>query len=140
MPEEKLSPDEFDRTLGKLIGLPGVTHTAPTTVQIITPLLGLAETFIIRTIRQQDRIEREGKDVAGPQEFTVLLEHTSREKGFTRLVIPPKVADLIARQRESLTTQARKRTAKRLARERMARGETPGFLRGKAKKRGGKKR
>ena len=125
-------PDHYDRLLGALDGLPGVLATKPAIAQQLTPILGTSQTFVVRTVRQQERDEQ--TDSATPAAFTVFLEHSSRETGLIRLVLPPKVTDLIARQRDALTTQARKRTAKRIAQDRKARGEVPGFVRGKRKK------
>lgn len=122
-------PDHYDRLLGALDGLPGVLSTKPAIAQQVTPILGTSQTFVVRTVRQQERDEQ-GEN-ASPAAFTVFLEHTSRESGLIRIVLPPKVTDLIARQREALTTQARKRTAKRIAQERKARGEVPAFMRAK---------
>ena len=126
-------PDHYDRLLGALDGLPGVLATKPATVQQVTPVIGTSQTFIVRTVRQQERPESED-DKTPPAEFTVFLEHASRDTGLIRIVLPPKVSDLIARQREALTTQARKRTAKRLAQERKARGHVPTFGRARRKK------
>jgi hypothetical protein len=53
------------------------------------------------------------------------------ETGVTRLALPPRVANVIAAQRDSLTTRRRSIAGKRLAKERKDRGELPGFLRGK---------
>lgn len=125
-------PDQYDRLLGALDGLPGVLATKPAIAQQLTPILGTSQTFVIRTVRQQERDEQ--NDSATPAAFTVFLEHTSRETGLIRLVLPPKVTDLIARQRDALTALARKRTAKRVAQERKARGDVPAFVRAKRRK------
>jgi hypothetical protein len=122
-------PDHYDRLLGALDGLPGVLSTKPATVQQVTPVIGTSQTFIVRTVRQQER----DADSTSPAAFTVFLEHASRESGLIRIVLPPRVTDLIARQREALTTQARKRTAKRVAQERKDRGEVPAFIRKRRK-------
>jgi hypothetical protein len=45
--------------------------------------------------------------------------------GNTRLVLPPKVADVIARQHDSVVTQVRRRHGKRLAEDRKAAGIVP---------------
>lgn len=114
--------DRFDRAIGSLTGLPDVINTPATTVRSVSPLVGSAQTFIVQTFRQ-----RENGD-------TVFLEHVD-ERGSTRLVIPPGVTKVIARQRDALTTRARKRGAKAAADDRKARGITPAFL----KKKGGAK-
>jgi hypothetical protein len=46
-----------------------------------------------------------------------------------RLALPPKVAAAIARQRDSLTKQNRRKASKQAAQDRMDRGEAPAFLR-----------
>jgi len=48
-----------------------------------------------------------------------------------RLVIPPKVADAIARQREALTTKVRRKVGREIAAARKERGELPGFMKRK---------
>jgi hypothetical protein len=119
-------PDHYDRLLGALDGLPGVLSTKPSTVQQITPILGTSQTFIVRTVRQQERTLDSKKESAAPAEFMVFLEHASRERGLIRIVLPPRVTDLISRQRDALTTQARKKTARRVAQERKDQGiESP---------------
>lgn len=110
--------DAFDKMLGGLHGRPDVVGTKATTVRTVTPMIGEAQTFIVQTYREHE----EGD--------TIFLEHVSNT-GSYRLVIPPKVADTIARQRDALTTKVRRRTAKAVAADRMARGEVPGFLRKK---------
>jgi len=128
------APDEYDRQLGQLDGLPGVLQTKPATFQIIG-FLGAAATFIVRSVRQQDRYAAvDDKSAAAPATFTIFLECYGKDQNI-RIVIPPKVAELIARQREALTDRARSKTAKAAAADRKARGIAPGFLKkGKAKK------
>jgi hypothetical protein len=109
------SVDKFDRTLGALTGLPDVTRTKPSTVQVLSPLIGEAQTITVQTYRQ-----REVGD-------TIFLVCAAAE-GLVRLVIPPQAADAIARQREALTTKNRRKAAKEQADARKARGEKPAFL------------
>jgi hypothetical protein len=120
-------PDHYDRLLGTLDGLPGVLSTKPAIAQQVTPILGISQTFVVRTVRQQERDEQ--NDNAAPAAFTVFLEHTTRESRLIRIDLPPNVTDMNARQRDAKTAQAPKRTAKRVAAERKARGEVPGFMR-----------
>jgi len=115
-------PETFDRLIGGLHGLPDVVCTAPSTVRAIVPLIGSAQTFIIQTYRQRE------------QGDTIFLECVSGE-GSLRLAIPPKVADVIARQREALTDKSRSKAAKAVAAERKAAGILPGFMKGKRGKR-----
>ena len=105
---------KYDRLRG---GLKDVAlFTKPTTVRNVESVTGRTETFVIETCRYEDK---------GDYIFVECME----EAGLTRLCLPPKVADAIASQREALTTRRRKIAAKRLAQERMERGEVPGFLR-----------
>lgn len=125
---DTVMPDAYDRLLGALDGLPGVLSTKPATVQQVTPLLGTSQTFIVRTVRQQERTTDDaGKETAATPQFTVFLEHVSRELGHVRLALPPRVAELIARQRDALTTQAQRKAAKRGAAARKASGIVSGF-------------
>lgn len=117
-------PDRFDRMLGALFGLPDVLSTPPTTVRAVTPMIGSAQTFIIQTYRQRDG------DKSGD---TVFLEHVD-ERGSTRLVIPPAVTKVIARQRDALTDRSRRRGAQAAADDRKSRGIQPAFLKARKKK------
>jgi len=108
-------------------GLPGMTSTKPATVEIITPLLGTSQTFIVRTFRQQ-QTDEDGKP--NPATFTVFLKYIEGTTA-TKLAIPARVADLIARQREALTDQARRKAGKRAAATRKERGIVSTFGRRK---------
>ena len=105
-------PDAFDRLLGALDGLPDVVSTKPSTVRSITPLIGNSETWIIQTVRQAD------------QGDVIFLERTGRD-GSVRLAIPPKVAAVIARQREALTGKARRKAARAAVVTRREKGIVP---------------
>ena len=118
--------DKFDRMLGALEGLPDVTRTKATTINVFTPLIGAGQTFIVQTMRQ-----REVGD-------TIFLQYVD-DNGAVRIAIPPAAADAIARQRDALTTKVRKRIGKESAEARKARGELPGFMQKKGKKKGKKK-
>lgn len=123
MANEKDNPtlSYFDRAIGQLHGLPDVVSTKATTLRVV-PTFGIgSQTYIVQTFRQ-----REVGD-------TVFLEITS-DQGATRIVVPPDVADVIARQRDQLTTKTRSRAGKRVAEDLKARGIQPGFMR--KKKRG----
>jgi hypothetical protein len=111
-------PDNFDRLIGALHGLPDVAVSAPSTTRTLSPLIGAAQTYIVQTYRQ-----REVGD-------TVFIECVSAEGSF-RLALPPKVADVIARQRETLTSKVRSKIARAQAQDRKARGIRPGFMKGK---------
>ena len=58
---------------------------------------------------------------------TIFLETISAE-GSIRIAIPPKVAEAIARQRDSLTDKSRSKAAKATAADRKARGVVPAFM------------
>ena len=123
-------PEEYDRLLGALHGIPGVAATKPSTVKTVTSVTGASKTFIVQTYRQRDEEVREGQIIKGGD--TIFLDCMTKE-GTTRLAIPPAVADVIARQRESLTKIVRRRTAKASAQARKDAGILPGFLRGRTK-------
>ena len=107
-------PDVFDRLLGSLDGLLDVVRTNPPTIRSLTPLLGSAETYIIQTYRQ--------KDVGD----TIFIEaiHTG---GSLRIVLPPKVAEVLARQRDTLTSKSRRKAAQTIAQECKNQGQAPAF-------------
>lgn len=115
---------KFDRVRGNLHNL--ALFTRPSTVKNVTDITGKAETFVIETARLED---------SGDYIFIECMD----ENGVTRLALPPKVANAIAGQRDSLTAQRRSRAAQRVARARMERGELPGFMR-KPGKRAAKKK
>lgn len=122
MPEQPYKTvDKFDRALGALVNLPDVTHTKPSTVVAVSPLIGEAQTFIVQTFRQSEVGD------------TIFLQCVSSE-GSIRLTIPPAAADAIARQRDALTTKNRKRAARAEAARRKAAGIAPGFLKMPRKK------
>jgi hypothetical protein len=110
--------DTYDRQIGALKGLPDVIEVKLSTVRVSIPLLGLSQTFIVQTIRQREVGDH------------VFLETVSRD-GAIRLVLPPQVADAIARQRDALTAKSRSKAAKALAQERKERGQLPAFLKHK---------
>jgi len=111
-------PDEFDRLMGSIDGLPDVTRTRESTIRVVPPFGMRTQLFVVQTFRQRE------------QGDTVFLEHVSKA-GTVRLVLPPKVTDAIARQRGQLTDKVRSASAKRVAQERKERGEVPGFMRSK---------
>src|SRR5258707_10342910 len=112
--------DKFDRLMGALVNLPDVTHTKPSTVVTVNPLIGEAQSFILQTFRQ-----REVGD-------TIFIQYAAAE-GLIRVAIPPAAAEAIARQRDALTTKVRKRVGKDAAAARKTRGELPRFMKPKKK-------
>lgn len=120
-PAYKTVLDKFDRALGALTGMPDVTKTAPATIRATAPIVGDGQTFIVQTFRRRE----EGD--------TIFLEYVDGS-GSIRIAIPPQVALTIARQRDALTVKVRRRVGKDSAAARKARGELPGFMKGKKKK------
>jgi hypothetical protein len=113
-------PDNYSRLMGALDGLPDVTQTKASIVRHVPPLgIGGVETFLVQTFRQN------GED-------SVFLEHVS-SSGTIRLVLPPQVADLIHRQRTSLTGKVRSKNSRRAAQARKDAGIQPGFMKARAK-------
>lgn len=109
----------FDRVMGSLHGLPDVIRSKATTLRVV-PTFGIgSHTYIVQTFRQ--------KEIGD----TIFLEVTS-ESGATRIVIPPSVADAIARQREQLTGKSRSLAGKRVAADLRERGIKPAFLKKKS--------
>jgi hypothetical protein len=96
--------DPFDRTIGVLHGLPDVTLTKTSVTRVVPPFgVGGTQLCVVQTYRQRD------------QGDTIFLEYVS-ETGTMRLVIPPQVAAVIARQRDQLTAKTRSKAAKALHR------------------------
>lgn len=108
------TPDLFDRAIGALTGRPDVTETKPSTIRTVTPLIGESQLFIVQTYRERERGD------------SIFVECVSAS-GSVRLVIPPQVADAIARQRDSLSTKVRSKVAKSVMADRIAAGYKPSF-------------
>jgi hypothetical protein len=106
----------FDRTMRSLHGIPDATATKASTVRHISPVLELAQTFIVQTIRHRERGDY------------IFCEYVGAE-GSMRVVLPPEVADTIARQRDALSTKNHKQAARQRAAADKAAGKLPGFLR-----------
>jgi hypothetical protein len=86
--------DSFDRVIGAMDGLPGVHKTRPTTITTVQPILGNAQSFVVQTYKDKD----EG--------YFITVQSVSAE-GSIRIILPPKVALTIYRQREALVKKAR---------------------------------
>lgn len=128
-------PDDYDRTLGGLQGLPGMAKTKPTMIRVIPPLgVGGSATYSVTTYRQQGDVIAENDEIVrrSPPTFTVFLEVAKGER-LQRIVIPHDVAALIARQRDTLNFQAQKLAAKQGAATRKARGFKPSFTKRSAR-------
>jgi hypothetical protein len=86
--------DPFDRILGALTGVPNHRLSRASTVTTILPILGNAQTYVVRTMRT-DRGEYIG--------FVEMID----AQGKIRIAIPAKAMAAIYRQRESLSKQTR---------------------------------
>lgn len=109
---------KYDRIRGGLHGV--ALFTKPSTIRNVQTITGRAETFVVETARH---------DELGDYIFVECVDET----GVVRLCLPPKVANAIACQHESLTSRRRSMAGKRRAKERQDRGELPGFMRGRAR-------
>lgn len=119
-------PDAFDRALDGVTGRPGTLSTKVSTIRSMPTLgVGGSAVFLIQTFRIQEDGER--------AQFVVFLERHGEES--VRLVLQADVAEVIARQREALTTRALSARAVKVAKARMAAGHQPAFLRRKGGKR-----
>ena len=128
MPDEQSKlGDTFDRMSRALTGLPDTVHTKPSTVVTTTPLIALTQTFIIQTYRQ-----REQGDI-------VFLQYIGGD-GTYRIVLPPEVADVIARQRDALSTKNRRAGARQAVQTKRAMGIDPAAALRKARAQKGKRK
>jgi len=111
--------NKYDRIYGSLIDVS--LHTKPSTVKVVQPITGQTETVIVQTLRHEDN---------GDYIFIELADGN----GLVRLVLPPKVANAIASQRESLTKRRRSIASRAAMRTRMDNGEVISFTKRKAAK------
>jgi hypothetical protein len=86
---------KFDRIRGGPEGI--ALFTKPSTIKNVQPITGANETFVVQTGRHEE---------LGDTIFVECID----DSGVTRLALPPKVAALIASQRDALT--ARRRSAR----------------------------
>ncbi len=101
---------KYDRVRG---GLEGVAlFTKPSTVKNVQIITGKSETFVVETARHEELGD------------TIFIECMD-EVGVTRLALPPRVANAIAAQRDSLTARWRSRAAKAKAKARKDAGIVP---------------
>jgi len=101
----------FDRVRGGLEDAGNTIKTRVATIRQVQFLVGDVLTYLVETIRH------EGGD-------TIFIEVTSKD-GTIRVVLPPKVANTIARQRDALTKKTRQRVGREQAAERKAQGIEP---------------
>ncbi len=110
MTNESSGRDAYDRQLGMIDDLPDVLSTRPSTIVDTTPIVGLSQTFIVQSYRQREVGDR------------IFIQYVD-SSGTQRIVIPPKVADVIARQRSALTKKSRSKAARE-----SQDGRQPGFM------------
>lgn len=134
MSEEKgITISYFDRALDNLHGAPDVISTKATTLVVVPPFGIGSHTYIVQTYRQKELVKgARGEDRAVSLD-TIFLQDVA-EGQTIRVVIPPDIADIIARQRDALTTKNRKRGARQAVQTRKELGIEPGFLRKKSAK------
>jgi hypothetical protein len=105
---------DFDRVIGTLTDLPDVRQNKPTTVTTMLPIVGAVTTYVVQMYKSQE---------SGHVLFLQVVDAEGRE----RFVLPHKVVEAIARQRERLAdrstpeSRARKRKAGERARRRKER-------------------
>lgn len=105
-----LPTDQFDKLLSRLIGLPNGAHTQPAVVQALD-FYGNVTSYMVQTVKTDE----------GPNVFVTQVNAA----GSARFILPPSVVRVMDRQRDSTTTQVRRRHGKRLAAERGAPVFTP---------------
>ena len=105
---------KYDRLYGGLMDVS--LATKPSTVKTVQSITGKTETFVIQTCRHED---------SGDYVFIEVMD----ESGVIRLALPPKVANLIASQREALTKRRRSISSRAVMKARMEAGEVIGFRR-----------
>jgi hypothetical protein len=98
-----LPTDQFDRLLSSQLGHPNGGHVPAAVVQDVD-FYGKTTQFIVQTVRAAGGV-------------TVFISQLN-SAGALRYILPPKVLALIDRQRDSVTTQIRRRHGKRIAEER----------------------
>lgn len=102
-----LPTDQFDKLLSRLIGLPNGAHTQPSVVQALD-FYGNVTSYMVQTVKTDE----------GPNVFVTQVNAA----GSARFILPPSVIRLMDRQRDTTTTQIRRRHGKRLAEERGSSG------------------
>lgn len=107
--EARLPTDEYSRDLARLKGHPDAFETTSTTER--ADFYGNHEAWVVKTIR-----------ING--EATVFMIRTSAS-GQLRMVIPPDITAVIARQRDTITDKSRRRGAIKAAATREALGIKP---------------
>lgn len=111
---EQVTISKYDRLYGGMVDVSLVTK--PSTVKAVQSITGKAETFVVQTARHEEY---------GDYIFVEVIDET----GVTRVALPPKVANLIASQREALTKRRRSISSRASMKARMEAGEVIGFRR-----------
>lgn len=109
---EEYTRSKFDRDVAGLMGGNNLTVKA-TTVENIA-FGGEAETFIIQTVRDE-------------KGDNIIIKY-GEGNSLMRLILPPKAAAVIARQKDAITAKSRRNTGRASAQARKDRGELPGFM------------
>lgn len=114
--EQEYQVSKYDRIRGGLHGV--ALFTKPSTIKNVQSITGESETFVIETARHEEM---------GDFVFIEMMD----KSGVLRVALPPRAANAIAAQRDSLTARRRSIAAKAVAKGRKDRGEVPGFMRRK---------
>ncbi len=112
MSDVTLPTDPFDSLLSRLIGLPGGAHVQPSVIQAVD-FYGNTTSYMVQTVKTDE----------GPTIFVTQVNAS----GSVRYILPPKVLQMMDRQRETTITIVRRRHGKRLAAERQHDGSFTGF-------------
>jgi len=104
---------KFDKAVGGLLDGNSL-RTKPTTMEEVEKTTGEAETFIIQTVRTE-----EGD--------SIIIKFVDVD-GVKRIILPPKVSNCIARQKDSLTARARTNSSRARAKAMKESGQLPGFM------------
>jgi hypothetical protein len=107
---------KYDRLYGGMRDV--CLRTKPSTIKNVE-MTGRAETFVVETMRHSEY---------GDYIFIECMD----ENGVIRLALPPRVANAIASQRDSLTARRRSIASKAVAKQRMEQGEVPFMKKKKA--------
>lgn len=106
---------KYDRTYGAMRDV-CLRIPKASTIQDVD-LLGRSQTFVVETMRHAEH---------GDYIFVQCIDESQT---VTRLALPPKVANAIAAQRDSLTARRRRISAKATMKARMDAGFVPDFKR-----------
>lgn len=137
--------DPFDAAIGALSGLTGGVDIKPATIQVVTPIVGRTDTFIIQTIRHEIGRTKKKKGDESDEPIWGITQFVQRvsAEGVVRMVLPPKVSKLLSSQREAVTDRVRKEAGRRAVQTRKDRGDVLGnpeaLKRARKARKGGKR-